>query len=131
MTPGLYVALGISGQVQHLAGIKGAKVVVSVNNDARAPITRNADYVIVGDLYKVVPELVSALDEGAAGVLSGEEGAVGIDYVQGVPAVPAAHGHARRHVRAAWPSWPCCSSGASCAATAAIAAPAAPASGPR
>jgi electron transfer flavoprotein alpha subunit len=58
---GLYVALGISGQVQHLAGIKGAKVVVSVNNDARAPITRNADYVVVGDLYKVVPELVSAL----------------------------------------------------------------------
>jgi electron transfer flavoprotein alpha subunit len=58
---GLYLALGISGQVQHLAGIKGAKVVVSVNNDARAPITRNADYVVVGDLYKVIPELVSAL----------------------------------------------------------------------
>jgi electron transfer flavoprotein alpha subunit len=58
---GLYVALGISGQVQHLAGIKGAKVVVSVNSDARAPITRNADYVIVGDLYKVVPALVAAL----------------------------------------------------------------------
>ena len=58
----LYIALGISGQVQHLAGIKGAKVVVSVNSDARAPITRNADYVIVGDLYKVVPALVTALD---------------------------------------------------------------------
>ena len=58
---GLYLALGISGQVQHLTGIKGAKVVVAVNNDARAPIARNADYVIVGDLYKVVPELVSAL----------------------------------------------------------------------
>jgi len=61
VSPGLYVALGISGQVQHLAGIKGARVVVSVNNDARAPITRNADYVVVGDLYKVVPELVAAL----------------------------------------------------------------------
>lgn len=61
VSAGLYLALGISGQVQHLAGIKGAKVVVSVNNDARAPITRNADYVVIGDLYKVVPELVSAL----------------------------------------------------------------------
>ena len=61
VSPGLYVALGISGQVQHLAGIKGARVVVSVNNDARAPITRNADYVVVGDLYKVVPELIAAL----------------------------------------------------------------------
>ena len=61
MSAALYVALGISGQVQHLAGIKGAKVVVAVNSDARAPITRNADYVIVGDLYKVVPALVAAL----------------------------------------------------------------------
>ena len=48
-----------------LAGIKGAKVVVAVNSDARAPITRNADYVIVGDLYKVVPELVEALGAGS------------------------------------------------------------------
>ena len=61
----LYVALGISGQVQHLTGIKGARVVVAVNNDAKAPIVRNADYVIVGDLYKVIPELVSALGGGS------------------------------------------------------------------
>jgi electron transfer flavoprotein alpha subunit len=58
---GLYLALGISGQVQHLAGIKGAKVVVAVNNDAKAPIVRNADYVVVNDLYKVIPELLTAL----------------------------------------------------------------------
>jgi electron transfer flavoprotein alpha subunit len=57
----LYLALGISGQVQHLAGIKGAKVVAAVNNDPKSPITRNADYTVVGDLYKVVPALIEAL----------------------------------------------------------------------
>lgn len=61
VTAGLYLAIGISGQVQHLAGIKGAKVVAAVNSDPRAPIVRNADYVVVGDLYKVVPELVNVL----------------------------------------------------------------------
>jgi electron transfer flavoprotein alpha subunit len=61
----LYVALGISGQVQHLTGIKGARTVVAVNNDSKAPIVRNADYIIVDDLYKVIPALVAALD-GAA-----------------------------------------------------------------
>jgi electron transfer flavoprotein alpha subunit len=61
VTPDLYVALGISGQVQHLTGIKGAKVVVAVNNDPRAPIARNADYVIQADLYKVLPALIAAL----------------------------------------------------------------------
>jgi electron transfer flavoprotein alpha subunit len=61
VTADLYLALGISGQVQHLTGIKGAKLVVAVNNDPRAPIARNADYVIQGDLYKVVPALVAAL----------------------------------------------------------------------
>jgi electron transfer flavoprotein alpha subunit len=61
VTAGLYLAIGISGQVQHLTGIKDAKVVAAVNNDPKAPIVRNADYVVVGDLYKVVPELVNAL----------------------------------------------------------------------
>ncbi len=60
----LYVALGISGQVQHLTGIKGARLVVAVNNDAKAPIVRNADYVIM-TIYKVIPELVSALGGGS------------------------------------------------------------------
>ena len=63
VTAGLYVALGISGQVQHLAGVKGARIVVSVNNDARAPIVRSADYVVVGDLYRFIPELVTALGD--------------------------------------------------------------------
>jgi electron transfer flavoprotein alpha subunit len=61
VTADLYLALGISGQVQHLTGIKGAKVVVAVNNDPRAPIARNADYVIQADLYKVLPALIAAL----------------------------------------------------------------------
>jgi electron transfer flavoprotein alpha subunit len=57
----LYLAFGISGQVQHLAGIKGARIVVAVNKDPRAPIVRNADYVVVDDLYRVIPELLAAL----------------------------------------------------------------------
>lgn len=62
VTADLYLALGISGQVQHLTGIKGARVVAAVNSDPRAPIARNADYVIQADLYKVVPALVAALE---------------------------------------------------------------------
>jgi len=61
VTADLYVAVGISGQVQHLTGIKGARIVAAINNDPRAPIVRNADYVVQGDLYKVVPALVAAL----------------------------------------------------------------------
>ena len=61
VTPDLYLALGISGQVQHLAGIKGAKIVAAVNSDRRSPILKNADYALVGDLYKVVPALTEHL----------------------------------------------------------------------
>jgi electron transfer flavoprotein alpha subunit len=62
----LYVAIGISGQVQHLAGIKGAKLVVAINNDPKSPIIKNADYAIVDDLYKVVPLLVEAVSSAKA-----------------------------------------------------------------
>ena len=63
ITPRLYLAIGISGQLQHMVGVRGAGVVVAVNKDKDAPVFRQCDYGIVGDLYQVVP----ALDRGGAG----------------------------------------------------------------
>ncbi|MGI6684482.1 MAG: electron transfer flavoprotein subunit alpha/FixB family protein [Bacillota bacterium] len=60
IAPDLYMAVGISGQPQHMSGIRDAKVVVAVNNDPEARIFKNCDYGILGDLYKVVPALTSA-----------------------------------------------------------------------
>ena len=59
--PDLYVAVGISGQVQHMVGARESKVIVAVNNDENAPIFDNSDYGIVGDLYQVLPLLTAAV----------------------------------------------------------------------